>query len=66
MLDAIGGHVAKRIRARHIHSVSRPADCVALLQAFADTGHSSVVMPELLAACALQVSIPAFAIAGPP
>ena len=55
MLDAVGGHVAKRIRARHIHAVTRPADITALLQAYSDTRHNSVMVPELLAACALQV-----------
>lgn len=32
MLDAVGGHVAKRIRARHVSAMTRPSDIAALLQ----------------------------------
>lgn len=32
MMDAIGGHVAKRIRSRHVAAVTRPADCAQLIQ----------------------------------
>ncbi|GLC53919.1 hypothetical protein PLESTB_000887000 [Pleodorina starrii] len=54
MLDAVGGHVAKRIRGRHVGAITRPADCAELLRGFADSGHNSVVVPELLRAVALQ------------
>ncbi|GFR51982.1 hypothetical protein Agub_g14513, partial [Astrephomene gubernaculifera] len=56
MYDAVGSHVAKRIRAGHVGAMTRPADCAALLQGFADAGHVSVVVPELLTACAMQIS----------
>ncbi|GLI66650.1 hypothetical protein VaNZ11_010572 [Volvox africanus] len=56
MLDAIGGHVAKQIRNRHVGAITRPADCAELLRGFADAGHSTVVVPELLKAVAMQVS----------
>ncbi|KAG2499264.1 hypothetical protein HYH03_002842 [Edaphochlamys debaryana] len=55
MLDAVATHVSKRIRSRHMHSLTRVGDCVELLQGYADTGHSSVVIPELIAAVGLQV-----------
>ncbi len=32
MMDGIGGHVARRIRSRHVEAVTRPADCAQLIQ----------------------------------
>lgn len=32
MLDAVGGHVAKRIQNRHVGALTRPVDCAELLR----------------------------------
>lgn len=84
MLDAVAGHIAKRIRAHHhvrqellgrsaavaaagggpedeeaaaavADAVRSPADVEAVLRAYADRGHVSVAVPELVRACARQV-----------
>lgn len=43
MLDAIAGHVVKRTRARDPRAPSKPMDVAAILQAYADLGHTTVV-----------------------
>ncbi len=43
MLDAIAGYTVKRIRARNVAAVSKPADIAAMLHAYADLNHVSVV-----------------------
>lgn len=46
MLDAIAGYTIKRIRARHVTAISRPADIATMLHAYADLQHTSVVSTE--------------------
>eukprot|EP00891_Asterochloris_glomerata_P005312 jgi/Astpho2/5312/Aster-x0672 len=55
MLDAIAGYVVRRVKTGHLHALSRPAGVVALLEAFSQMGHSTVVVPELLATLAGQM-----------
>lgn len=55
MLDAISGHVAKRIKAGHEHAICIPADIAGLLQGFARLGHISLASQEMLISCAKQV-----------
>jgi hypothetical protein len=55
MLDAVAGFVARRVRAGHPDAMARPADFAALLDAFADAGHGSVAVPELLSAVGEQL-----------
>ncbi|KAF5827205.1 hypothetical protein DUNSADRAFT_1143 [Dunaliella salina] len=54
-LDAVAGHVVKRLRIRHVSAIDKPDDILALLTAYADAEHSSVVVPELVAATAGQL-----------
>jgi len=55
MLDAVSGYVAKRIRAKALNAVSWPAHAAAILSAYAQLGHTSVVVPELISALSLAV-----------
>jgi hypothetical protein len=54
-LDALGGHVVKRIRSQNHNAITQIEDLVDLLGAYAECGHVSVVAPELLRACGHQV-----------
>lgn len=55
MFDAVAGHIVKRIRSRHVQSVTKPAQLAQLLSAYNRLRHSSVVVPELLAAASSQI-----------
>ena len=54
-LDGVAGHVTKAMRARHLQAVSRPADLAAILHAYADLDHATVVIPELLSAVCMSL-----------
>ncbi|KAF5827204.1 hypothetical protein DUNSADRAFT_1143 [Dunaliella salina] len=45
-LDAVAGHVVKRLRIRHVSAIDKPDDILALLTAYADAEHSSVMCRE--------------------
>jgi hypothetical protein len=55
MLDAIAGLCVRRVKDGHLMAPSKPADVSALLQAYAQLGHATVVIPELLTGVADQM-----------
>lgn len=58
MLDAVAGYIVKRIRNKHMNAMAQPQHVLAVLRAYAELGHVSVVVPELIGALSLQVCVP--------
>jgi hypothetical protein len=57
LFDVISGFVVNRIRSKHLNAVTKPDDLAAVLAAYAQQGHKSVSVPELLTAVGEQLRI---------
>mmetsp|Transcript_14488 Transcript_14488/g.43795 ORF Transcript_14488/g.43795 Transcript_14488/m.43795 type:complete len:537 (-) Transcript_14488:200-1810(-) len=56
LLDAVGGFVVRRLRARHLNAMSRLDHTAQLLWSMALIGHNTVVTPDILRATASEMA----------